>query len=102
MLHRRLKELCHSSVLLNKRVFLHNRIVTAVAIVPHVGRMEKLKIARVVASILALISGLRQQHVSLPVDDPAADEYGVPRAHLAKLGTPIGPNDLLIAAIALA
>jgi hypothetical protein len=34
--------------------------------------------------------------------DAAAEEYGKARAHLAALGTPIGPNDLLIAAIALA
>ncbi|HEX5273222.1 MAG TPA: type II toxin-antitoxin system VapC family toxin, partial [Gemmataceae bacterium] len=40
--------------------------------------------------------------VSLPFDDRAAAEYGRIRAHLASLGTPIGPNDLLIAAIALA
>lgn len=40
--------------------------------------------------------------VSLPFDDRAAAEYGRIRAHLAGLGTPIGPNDLLIAAIALA
>ncbi len=42
------------------------------------------------------------QFASLPFDDRAADEYGRIRAHLARLGTPIGPNDLLIAAIALA
>lgn len=40
--------------------------------------------------------------VSLPFDDSAAEVYGRERARLAKLGTPIGPNDLLIAAIALA
>lgn len=39
---------------------------------------------------------------SLPFDDAAAEEYGRVRAHLAGLGTPIGPNDLMIAAIALA
>src|SRR5437016_13074261 len=51
---------------------------------------------------LALLARLRQQFVSLPFDDRAAEEYGKLRAHLAALGTPIGPNDLLIAAIALA
>src|SRR6266404_6662112 len=35
--------------------------------------------------------------VSLPFDDAAADQYGEIRAHLSNLGTPIGPNDLLIA-----
>ena len=51
---------------------------------------------------LALIASLRQQFVSLPFDDQAAEQYGKARAHLASTGTPIGPNDLIIAAIALA
>ncbi len=42
------------------------------------------------------------QFPSLPFDDQAAAEYGRIRAHLAALGTSIGPNDLLIAAIATA
>jgi tRNA(fMet)-specific endonuclease VapC len=39
---------------------------------------------------------------SMPFDDEAARRYGVIRADLEARGTPIGPNDLLIAAIALA
>jgi tRNA(fMet)-specific endonuclease VapC len=39
---------------------------------------------------------------SFPFDDAAATQYGLIRAALAAQGTPIGPNDLLIAAIALA
>jgi tRNA(fMet)-specific endonuclease VapC len=39
---------------------------------------------------------------SLPFDDAAADVYGRIRAELESEGTPIGPNDLLIAAIAVA
>ena len=39
---------------------------------------------------------------SLPFDDAAAEAYGRLRAELAQRGTPIGPNDLMIAAIALA
>lgn len=39
---------------------------------------------------------------SLPFDDQAARIYGVVRADLETKGTPIGPNDLLIASIALA
>jgi tRNA(fMet)-specific endonuclease VapC len=54
------------------------------------------------AANLALIASLRQHFVSLPFDDRAAEEYGTVRAHLAALGTPIGPNDLMIASIALA
>lgn len=38
---------------------------------------------------------------SLPFDDAAADTYGRIRADLASSGSPIGPNDLLIAAIAI-
>jgi tRNA(fMet)-specific endonuclease VapC len=54
------------------------------------------------AANFALIAGLRQQYFSLPFDDPPAEEYGRIRSHLANQGTPIGPNDLIIAAIALA
>lgn len=55
-----------------------------------------------VAANLALIANLQTRFVSLPFDDPAAQEYGKLRDHLARLGQLIGPNDLLIAAIALA
>jgi tRNA(fMet)-specific endonuclease VapC len=40
--------------------------------------------------------------LSLPFDDAAALVYGRIRAELTALGTPIGPNDLQIAAIAIA
>jgi len=40
--------------------------------------------------------------VSLPFDDASADEYGEIRVQLEAAGTPIGPNDLCIAAIAKA
>ncbi len=39
---------------------------------------------------------------SLSFDDPDAEEYGKLRAHLRGAGTTIGPNDLMIASIALA
>jgi tRNA(fMet)-specific endonuclease VapC len=51
---------------------------------------------------------LEKQHkfvnhfVSLPFDDEAAEVYGQIRAELERAGTPIGPNDLMIAAIAIA
>ncbi len=54
------------------------------------------------ASNLALVASFWRQFASLPFDDRAAEEYGKTRAHLASVGTPIGPNDLLIAATALA
>jgi len=42
-----------------------------------------------------------ERFVSYPVDDAAAEVYGRIRAQLAGKGKPIGPNDLLIASIAL-
>src|SRR3970040_726626 len=39
---------------------------------------------------------------SLPFDDRCAEHYGLIRADLLAQGKPIGPNDLLIAAIARA
>lgn len=39
---------------------------------------------------------------SLPFGDNAAEEYGYIRAYLEKSGQVIGPNDLMIASIALA
>ena len=42
------------------------------------------------------------QFTSLPFDDRAAEVYGYEKARLETLGTPIGPNDLLIASIAVA
>jgi tRNA(fMet)-specific endonuclease VapC len=38
----------------------------------------------------------------LPLDDDAAAAYGRIRADLERIGRPIGPNDLMIAAIAIA
>jgi tRNA(fMet)-specific endonuclease VapC len=52
------------------------------------------------ADNLRLLAALFQQFASLPFDDAAADAYGRIRADLAAQGTPIGPNDLLIASIA--
>lgn len=43
-----------------------------------------------------------ERFVSLPFGDAAALVYGRIRAELEQAGTPIGPNDLMIAAIALA
>ena len=43
-----------------------------------------------------------QQLGSIPFDDHAAHEYGHIRSRLEKRGIPIGPNDMLIAAIAIA
>ena len=50
----------------------------------------------------ALIDQLCSQYVSLPFDDAAATEYAEIRFRLETSGEVIGPNDLLIAAIARA
>jgi tRNA(fMet)-specific endonuclease VapC len=55
-------------------------------------------VAKNLTKVHTFVSGLQ----SLPLDDPAAAHYARIRADLATKGTPIGPNDLLIAAIALA
>lgn len=54
------------------------------------------------AANFALIERLQAEFVSLAFDDIAAAEYGRVRDHRTKQGTPIGPNDLMIASIALA
>lgn len=51
---------------------------------------------------LAVVRGFAIPFVSLPFDDRSAEEYAKVRADLSAKGALIGPNDLLIAAIALA
>jgi len=55
-----------------------------------------------VADNLRLLEVFFAPLTSLPFDDACAGEYGAVRAALAAAGRPIGPNDLLIAATALA
>jgi tRNA(fMet)-specific endonuclease VapC len=50
----------------------------------------------------SLLLRIRRQFDSIPFDDRAAEEYGKLRADLAAQGSPIGPNDLMIASTALA
>jgi tRNA(fMet)-specific endonuclease VapC len=50
---------------------------------------------------LAKVRVLLAQFASLPFDDAAAERAAEIRAHLTGRGTPIGPADLLIAAIAV-
>jgi len=49
---------------------------------------------------IALLYELFADFTSVPFDDEAARKYGEIRSDLARKGTPIGPNDLMIAAIA--
>ncbi len=54
------------------------------------------------AANLVKVSQFASRFISLPFDDDAARAYGQIRANLAERGMTIGPNDLLIASIALA
>lgn len=54
------------------------------------------------AGNLQRVEQLRQCFASLQFDDDAAEHAGRVRAYLDGVGTPIGPYDLLTAAIALA
>ena len=55
-----------------------------------------------VAENLRLLAAFFAPLVSLPFEDACAEQYGALRASLSAAGKPIGPNDLLIAATALA
>lgn len=54
------------------------------------------------ADNLRLLKRFFEPFVSLPFDDQCSEVYGRIRSDLARSGTPIGPNDLLIAATAAA
>ena len=58
--------------------------------------------SRRVAANLQLLEVLFSAMRSVPFDDAAAGHYGLLRAQLTATGRPIGPNDLMIAATALA
>ena len=57
----------------------------------------KLGSERLTAQLDAILSALE----IMPLEEPVDRLYGELRWHLERLGTPIGPNDLLIAAHAL-
>lgn len=54
------------------------------------------------ASRTSLLKRFFGQFASLSFNDQATESYGRIRTALAVRGTPIGPNDLIIAAIAVA
>jgi tRNA(fMet)-specific endonuclease VapC len=62
------------------------------------GTLRNANPARAQAQLASFLANF----VSLPLDDPAAEIAATVRADLAAKGTPIGPHDLLIAAIDLA
>lgn len=49
-----------------------------------------------------MITSFWEPFTSLPFGDDGAEQYGLIRAELKRQGRPIGANDLLIAATALA
>ncbi len=51
---------------------------------------------------LELLTRFFEPFASLPFDDESAEHYGAIRSQLERAGTPIGSNDLLIAATARA
>ena len=51
------------------------------------------------AAVRTKLTAFFAPYDSLPFDDLAAVEYGRIRGQLAEAGAPIGPNDLMIAAI---
>jgi len=53
------------------------------------------------AASLAGVRAFCSPYSSLPFDNRAADEYSIIRLRLTASGMPIGPNDLMIAAIAI-
>ena len=54
------------------------------------------------ADNLRLLERFFEPFISLPFDDACCDTYGRIRSDLARSGTPIGPNDLLIASTVVA
>ncbi len=62
------------------------------------GAMRSKNVPKNLAAVKAFCAGF----LSLPFDDLSAEEYAKVRADLTSKGMIIGPNDLLIAAIALA
>lgn len=68
-------------------------------------KAELLYGARKSKDITTTLNSFRQffcRFDSLFFDDDAAEKYGALKSQLQQAGTPIGPNDLLIASIALA
>lgn len=61
------------------------------------GALRSRKPADAMAGVLAFLAPFQ----SIPFDDGAADESARIRSELAATGTPIGPNDLLIAGTAV-
>ena len=80
-------------------------ISTGRQFIPSVVRAELLfgwNASPIYAVRISLLQSFLNGYPSLPFDDAAAEEYGKLRAYLRATGAMIGPNDLMIASIALA
>lgn len=58
--------------------------------------------SRRAADNLRILHGFFEPFVSLPFDDECSKKYGSIRQQLERMGRPIGPYDLMIAATAIA
>ncbi len=74
------------------------RLCSVVVAELHYGARKSQRTARVLENVTRFVGPIP----SLPFDDACAREYGILRADLERAGTPIGANDLLIAAVARA
>jgi tRNA(fMet)-specific endonuclease VapC len=83
---------------LASKPFADLRICPVVAAEPYYGAHRSGSPARHLAAVRTFVTGI----ASLPFDDAAADQYGRLRTYLESQGTPIGPYDTQIAAVALA
>ena len=70
-------------------------IVVAAELRYGVARRQSERLTRRIEAVLSTL-------VVLPFEEPADRHYAELRTHLERCGTPIGPNDILIAAQALA
>jgi tRNA(fMet)-specific endonuclease VapC len=94
--------------------FLRNRLALVVQRI-HAHQPAEIRLCSIVKSELwygclrsakpaasrAKVDAVLQPYLSYPFDDAAADLHAQIGHHLDSLGTPIGPHDLQIAAIAL-
>lgn len=75
-----------------------NRVCTSIIVTSEIRfGVEKRNSKKLSKQVEAILSAIE----ILPYQSPADTHYATVRNHLEKAGTPIGPNDLLIAAHAL-
>lgn len=90
-----------SSPLLAKRMLSHHPSEIMLCSVVKAELLYGARHSRRVEQNLDLLSRFMAPFHSLPFDDDSAERYAVIRQELAARGQPFGPNDTLIAAIAM-